>query len=294
MNWKRSFLFMSSSERLAAVFVLIQRVLRRLRCHMLVLGLGVGITLTVRAVLREQYSQERRQIEAQARENRVRQVAAVWNAFQYTDISTKDLSENVLAKPALQGLLLTRIQRERLRIRLPDILSYLGNPTCDAYMRLKTNELHYKFVLTTDTEQFLQNGNPPVASEAETVTRALWHKVTNPHGDAGPGLTGICLERIRAAVTHTNSPGSFFSGAVAQGFTMAKAAIDPGFRYGMQTTGGGSSDEGPFLLLSFFAHANASTNAAPVYLSLYWSDEDQQWAPSRLFTDVLLNINLLF
>ncbi|MEK7361540.1 MAG: hypothetical protein AAB133_05615 [Pseudomonadota bacterium] len=108
-------------------------------------------------------------------------------------------------------------------------------------------------------------------------------------------LNTICLERIRVATARTNSPSSVFDGPVAQGFTAAQAAFDPGFRYGEGEDGTAEwSSMGLFLLLSFLARSSSSTNAGPVYLSLFWSQADQNWAPNRLFTEYLLNFNAFF
>ena len=100
-----------------------------LMLHCLILALSVGVTLSVRTALKPQYSQERRQIEGQAREKRVRQMAAAWNALRYTDISTPELAETVFAGLNLQKVHLTPTQRDRLHARLREILDYLRNPT---------------------------------------------------------------------------------------------------------------------------------------------------------------------
>jgi hypothetical protein len=71
--------------------------------------------------------------------------------------------------------------------------------------------------------------------------------------------------------------------------------LEPGFCYGDQTVPVSSdSVRGLFFHLSFIAHSSSSPDAGPVYLSLYWSEAGQQWALSRLFTDRLLNVRLLF
>ncbi len=263
--------------------------------HLLILMLSLTVTVVVRTASKERYAQERRQIEAAARSERTLEITRKWNAVRYVDISTAAVSEKVLSNFDSPKTALTERQRGRLPIRLKDVLSYLRGPTSDGYLSLKTKGLHYSFTPSADALQLLLNKIPPVESDAESVARVLWNELGKTHGEARPGLGAICLERIRAAIVHTNSPGFVFNGPVAQGFTMARAAPRSGFRYG---TGSNDTEnvasDGPFLIVSFFARSTSSTNAGPVYLSLFWSEADQDWAPNRLFTDVVLNFNTFF
>ena len=70
-----------------------ERTLPKLSGHLVILALSVAVTLSVRTALKAQYSQERRQIEAQAREKRARQMASAWNALPLTGITTPDFAE---------------------------------------------------------------------------------------------------------------------------------------------------------------------------------------------------------
>ncbi|MEK7675320.1 MAG: hypothetical protein AAB676_05750 [Verrucomicrobiota bacterium] len=270
--------------------------------HLLILALSVAVTLSVRTALEPRYAVERRRIEAEARTKRIREMAARWNSLTYTNIATPELSAAFLSKLQSQKLSLTAVQKEHLRKRVPEIFSYLQNPTVEAYLRLKTKALRYTFELSADAKRLArQAGLSPTALavlDADTAVRQLWNRllITNVHRvTSTSAVTAVCLQPIRAALAHTNSPGSVFNGPVRLGFTAARRAADPGFRYGacdLSTTNNASP--GPFLLLSFFVRSNSSTNAGPVYLSLFWSEVHQNWAANRMFTDELLNFSPFF
>ena len=94
-----------------------ERTLPKLSGHLVILALSVAVTLSVRTALKAQYSQERRQIEAQAREKRARQMASAWNALPLTGITTPDFAEAFLARLDLGTLHLTSAQTDRLQPR---------------------------------------------------------------------------------------------------------------------------------------------------------------------------------
>src|SRR2546426_3306373 len=200
--------------------------------HLLILVFSLSITLGVRSASKERYAQERRQIEAIARAKRSLEISAKWNAVPYIDISIPGVAEKILSKFDSQKLALTEFQYERFRIRLKNVLDYLHDPTFEGYLHLKTNGLHYSFTAIAQAQQLFPDENPPALSDAERVSRMLWNGAARTNVDFFPRLNAICLERIRAAIVHTNSPGSVFNGPVAQGFTMAHAAARSGFRYG--------------------------------------------------------------
>jgi hypothetical protein len=91
-------------------------------------------------------------------------------------------------------------------------------------------------------------------------------------------------------IAHTNSPGELLTGPVRNGFTASCDSTDPGFVYGAKKW------PGPPLLfeVSFLAKASGSDDAGPVYISLEWIEEDQNWALSRLMTDSWLHIKTIF
>jgi len=268
--------------------------------HLLILALSIGATLSVRTALQPQYSQERRRIEGTARTKRVQQIAAAWNTLRYTDISTPDLPETFFARLDLQKVQLTPPQQERLRVRLREIFEYLRNHTFESYLELKTNGLHYTFTPSRTSELSSPEANLISTTYPESDVKAsvedVWNSLRTKKSPLPMGrLTAICLDRVRIAVTHTNSPGSIFNGPVAQGFTIARSSVNPGFSYeGLSDETGGWLSGGPFLLVSFPARSASLSNSGPVYISLWWSEMDQDWAPNRLFTDGLLNMAIFF
>jgi hypothetical protein len=95
---------------------------------------------------------------------------------------------------------------------------------------------------------------------------------------------------VLGSTAQTNAPGALLTGPVNNGFTASYDSIDPGFVYDT------AKRPGPPLLfeVSFLAKANGSQNAGPVYISLLWVEEDQNWALNRLLTDSWLRIKTLF
>jgi len=122
----------------------------------------------------------------------------------------------------------------------------------------------------------------------------LW-KTINENKSAPDRITAVCLEPIGIETSQRNSPHDIMGEKTSIGFTVATAALDPGFQYATSRTSSSvNSTNDLFVHLSFFAHSNVSDEAGPVYLSLYWSEPDDNWALSRMFTDALLKINTLF
>ncbi len=273
---------------------------KRLLRHALLFALCLCVTLAVRATLKDNYTEERRRIELEGRARRVAELAAVWNKLAFTDISSSDFTERFLNSVDWLALQLSADQEMRLRERLPEVMDYLGRPTLDAYLRLKTSGLRTRFELSPRARQTLGLSSNTVAADlslsADQIAARLWLTVSTnaTERESLSRLTAVCLDRVRVATNHTNSPVLVFAGPTAQGFTIAHAALDPGFRYGPLAAAENWADNGPFALVSFFARSNTSSNAGPVYLGFYWSDADQQWAPHRLFTDMLVNFNPLF
>jgi hypothetical protein len=88
---------------------------------------------------------------------------------------------------------------------------------------------------------------------------------------------------------------SLLHGKVAKGLTVLRQANDPGFRYVTPSSlPTNASPEPVFVHLSLFARSSGSTNAGPVYLSLEWSEQSQNWVLSQMYSDVLLNMHVMF
>jgi hypothetical protein len=76
---------------------------------------------------------------------------------------------------------------------------------------------------------------------------------------------------------------------------MAVEAANPGIRYtGDLPSSAPNPDQSVYLHLSFLAKANGSTNAGPLYVSLCWLEQDQEWGLSRLITDQWVGITTVF
>jgi hypothetical protein len=269
------------------------------RSHALILGAIIAVVVPARIALKPQHALERRTIENQARKQSSHELAAGWNSLRYTNTESGNLTEAFLAKIEWESLTLSDLQKAKLGQQLKELLGYLRNPTFEEYYRLKTEGLHWQLQLTNRVPKSLPNwaliaqGNPNPAPP--DFVKSLWNSI-NAHRSGNPHrITAICLDRIGIETSHTNSPHAIMGGKASIGFTMAQAAIDPGFRYvAPDRSPATDSTAELFVHLSFYAHSNVSDDAGPVYLSLYWSDVDQNWALSRMFTDVLLRMNTLF
>ncbi len=260
------------------------------RIHLIILGMSLTITLCVWSASLQRYDAERHQVEAAGRARRITEIATGWNALNFTEISQPAVAKQLFLRVDSQKLPLSQVQRDRLEVRLKEILEYLCRPSFETYLDLKTHGLHYRVTKTLGAKHIRGLAELPPESDNESFARSLWNSAAGrTNVDPHAHLTSIGLETVRAAIAHTNSPASVFGGAVWQGFTVACAGGDTGFRYGdgsNRTEAPAST--GPFTLLSFLAHSSSSTNAAPIYLSLFWSEVDQNWAFNRLFTDMLL------
>jgi hypothetical protein len=267
------------------------------RAHALILGGIIAVVVPARIALKPQYGLERRTIENQARKESSRELAARWNSLRYTDTESGNLPQAFLAKIDWQSLTLSELQKAKFEQRVKELLGYLRNPTFEEYYRLKTEGLHWQLRLTNQvpkslpTSALIAQGNPTPPD----FVKSLWDSLNARKSGVPHRITSICLDRIGIETNHRNSPHAIIGEKASIGFTMAHAAVDPGFHYVAPNNSPLTDSTAElFVHLSFYAHSNASDDAGPVYLSLYWSDVDQNWAPSRMFTDVLLKMNILF
>jgi hypothetical protein len=270
--------------------------LNRFLPHAIVLGLALALTLPARALLKERHRQERRKIEAEGRNQRMQELAARWSALPFTPIGKPNFCELLVASADWATLGLTDVQRTKLRQRLQEIFAYLHNPTFEEYWRLKTEGLHQQFELGKSARVLLQGSgllNEDIEQrDPRDIGRLVWDAAATWREAAAPSrLMAACVENAGIVVNRSNSPNDILGGKVSKGLTAAHTAFDPGFRYGAP---GGIAPEDFFLHLSFIARSNASEYAAPIHISLHWSDRDQNWALSRMFTDALLRMNNLF
>ena len=270
------------------------------RTHACLAGVAIAIVLPIRLVLGTHYAEQRRALHARASKERTRELARHWNSFAYTNAMGSVLAEVVVTRINWTSLQLTEIQQTKLKSRLREVFGYLGNPTFEEYYRLKTEGLTCRLELNGPARNLLARRaartNYIDGQEIEWTLRTLWEAAFPTNGAAGPGtIVGISLDRVRATTSVTNSHTSILSGKTANGLSIVLEAMEPGFCYGGRTNAVSSdSAHGLFAHLSFFARSSASNDAGPVYLSLCWSECDQEWALSRLFTDGVLKFRMVF
>ncbi len=270
-------------------------------------------------------------MELAARARRTAEIAALWNQLTYADLAAPETTSRFLTAVDWRSLRLSTTQETRLHTRLAEVPAYLGQPTVAGYLRLKTEGLHPTFAPNPMARRApdpsptapVQNATagrttrrgaaqspapdgeagspesrptglalPALPANPEQVVESLWRRLATNRPPSR--LTAVCLERIRVATTTTNTPFVVFTGPTAQGFTIARGAINPGFWYGPVPADGRPAESGLFCLVSFFGRSDASTHAGPIYLSLYWSEAARAWAPHRLISDEVLNLDTLF
>jgi hypothetical protein len=277
------------------------RLTTRIALHLTLACACLSFTLLVRSELRQRYTSEQQRIEQEGRTRRAAELAGNWNRLKYLAISSSDFQDRFYALTNWAPLSsLSDLQRERFFRRLAETIDYLEEPTVDRYLRLKTNDLRPRFELSAGARQVLTSRKQPVPAELpqspDGAVARLWTAVAAKDGfsEPWPHLTAINLERLRAAAVRTNTTASALSTQTALGMTMLRGAMDTGFRYGPTATNQTGSDRVTLAQVSFFARSSSSSNAAPVYLSFSWSEEDRDWAPQQLLSDVLLNIDPLF
>lgn len=187
------------------------------------------------------------------------------------------------------------MQLAKLKPRLAKTLAYLQSPELITYGWLKTNGLHWKFSLSSRVTNDY-GAAIGEARQADEVVERLWQAMTPPTtAQRRPYLAAVCLDMLILATSKTNSGSALVNGPARKGLTALRMAPEPGFSYAPKHTvsEGGGPDE-LYAHFSFYARSNTSTNAGPVYLSLAWSEPDQEWVLGRLMSDVLLKFEVLF
>ena len=274
--------------------------MNRIVPHAAILALTFALVVPARVALSGRYKAERRTIEAEGRNQRVRELAAAWNALKYTDATSADFFDALVTKIDWSSLRLSEAQKTKLISRLREVFDYLRDPSFEEFYRLKTEGFRWEFQLTKLAGETLRRAGLVGAAHGEGeprgVAKSVWDVVAHKSGGGTPArFTAACLDYVRITTSQTNSPASILSGRISKGHTVAQLAVDPGFKYvGAVNSSATKRAQDLFLHVSLFARSNASTNAAPVYISLYWSEADQSWALSHLLTDVLLKVDTLF
>jgi hypothetical protein len=252
------------------------------------------ITLGIRTAFASRFATERRLLNQQASQARIQELSAYWNGLSYAQVQLDWLAAllEYAARPS-NGLTVTQLHK--LKPRLAQPFGYLENPELGKYGALKANGLRWEFSLRS----YLTNEYGAVLGSVrwpdESLTK-LWQALAPPSaGMERPRLTAICLTNLTLVTSRTNSRSAIVNGPTQKGLTMPRVAIEPGFAYEPKhtVTDGGGPDE-LYAHFSFYARSNTSTNAGPVYLSLAWSEPDQEWVLGRLMADVLLKFEFLF
>lgn len=263
--------------------------------HLLLFLVCLGFVYALRLVAGGHYTHDLNQVVSEASLQGSREREAVWRRQAYTAFSASDIVSAMSKKVPLASLHFSQVHRAKLELRLLDVLHYFEQPTFDEYYRLKTEGLHWTLQPDTHARDLLADsaavGPPqPSPTEARDLLRKMWEHVHAGPQPSLPRLTAVCLDSIAGATTHTNSPKALLTGEVKRGYTAAREAIDPGLAYGS----GRASTEPLLFELSFLAKANGSEDAGPVYISLLWVEEDQEWALNRLMTDHWLQVKTIF
>lgn len=266
---------------------------------MLLIGL-VSVIAGWRAARSEHYAREYREIAKNATIARAQQIEQTWRALPYTNAPLDAVGDQFLAAINWSSLRLSEVQESKLRTRLRQLFRYLTEPRFQDYYRLKTDGFHYQFEPNQRTRRVMAEAAERKEldgprSDVETV-KLVWNIIHRKSGETVlPQISAVCLQSVASTISHTNSGFSLLNGKVAKGFTVAVEALEPGFVYpiGEQPVPGVVS-EGLFYEFSFFAKANGKDNAGPMHISLYWVEQDQNWALNRLISDQWLGFETLF
>ena len=236
------------------------------------------------------YKGDYRQVGTEKTEERALEIEATWQKFAYTSIASEDSLTVFLAHIDWKSLGLESARESKLKTRLRQVLSYLHEPEFESYYRLKTEGLRYKFTPSIRVDSLLTSqGNNGYSDAPKSTAKTLWDNVRHQGGQKlGSQLSSVCFNDVAAALTHTNSGQALLTGRVKKAITAGIEALDPGFVYEVP------SGHSCFFELSFFAKVVPSGNVGPVFMSLYWDEQDEQWVPTRMISDAWLGFNGLF
>ncbi len=173
--------------------------------HATALGLVAILSLLSRALLKERYARELRQIGASAREQRSREIEAAWQRLDYHNAAEHGVPEMFLTKVNWSALTLSELQKAVLRIRLAELLKYFQCPSFEEYYRLKTEGVRYEFEPDPGVRELLPrtatNDDGGRKAGPKEMVRIIWSAV-HAHGgkETVPKLTAFCLDHIAAAM----------------------------------------------------------------------------------------------
>lgn len=296
---------------LPRVHELVQRLVQRLsamrtnkinkiRVHLLLLG---GLTVLVcglRIGLKDWYAQDAFRMAQASGTEGARHMESLWRSFRYADARDRGFSDALQTKINWSALDISDTQRARLRLTLAAVVRYLQKPAFDDYYKLKTAGLRYHIQCNGAAYYWLTNkaatGQRLILDDDRATVQSIWVAVHSRRGRLDPPrLIGVCLDEVGAGISNTDAVWNLLKGKAAKPFTKAWEAINPGFRYSSETrTTNHVRTEQVFFHLSFFGRFEGSENVGPVFISLCWLPEDQNWAPSRMLADQWLNLMTVF
>ena len=252
--------------------------------HFFYIAIATGFIAGVRYFLLDVYSEERRLISVQAREQRIRQLASVWSSFQYLELPPHAAAAQITNQVGRTLAHLSEHQRNSLSPCLENLFNYLQLPVFERYYDLKTTHLAWELSTSAAT-----NESSVLASSRESV-RLIWDTRRDAKIARDAKLTSICVTNISCKAATTDDPSTIMQGATTKGLTVARIGLDSGIRYpGLRNRGTAQA----FLHFSLFVRSNVSQDGGPLYFSLAWSDTDKAWIVTRIITDSLLGV-LLF
>lgn len=259
----------------------------------------MAVIVTVFSAFKPRYFQQRRAAQAEALRRGIREKAEKFNSYRYIAAEGSTLGNLVAEKLNGKSLQLSERQFARLKSRLPEVFTYLGDPSFERYQQLKSDGFKTQVQLPRKAEFFLERNGVDLKEgqrvNAANLLRPLWDMPGGTKRLGHAKVTALCLENFRARSSHTNTHQSILGIKTGAGITAVDEAFEPGFRYAGQTNAVSYEHAGGlFFQLAFLGRSNSSSDAGPMFLSMYWSEPDQNWAPSRLFVDQLLKFNVWF
>ena len=250
--------------------------------------------------LQGHYARELGELQKTARETRAREIESQWQQLTYSDFAREGIAEAFLKKIKRSSLSLSDVQQRKLIERLRGLFHYFRNPTFEEYFKLKTDGLRYVIKPRQQANKDLAvrglHEEAGAFSEPKPILNMLWNTF-HTNGGAGqlPRITAVCLDFIELETSHTNSSSSLLRGKVAKGMTVAVEASDPGIQYtSLAFSPNQPPDPDLYFHLSFFGKANGSANAGPVYVTLCWLKQEEDWGFSRLIADSWVGIKTVF
>ena len=271
-----------------------------------VLAIAAGV-ITLRVTLASHYKSDLHIATTSAIRRGADDRQAVWQRLSYLDLTNTTLAEVLDRSIDWQNLELRPEQISKLRARLAEVATYFEEPTFERYMHLRTNGLSAYLVRSKFGTNSTVKPNGAIHSntvEAFSISQSLANEVglgwTNIHTREGrlspPRIEAMCPDKVAFELSRTNDALRFpASRAIGKGLTAAVEHINPGFAYGDRKAHlAYNAADGPFFHLSIYIRTPLSNAPGPMYLSLCWLPQEDNWCLSGLVTDACLRISTIF